>query len=273
MAIITLITDFGLQDAYVGVMKGAVLTVNQAATIVDITHNIEPQNIILAAHAIKNSYCFFPVGTIHVVVVDPGVGTGRSILALEMSGYRFLAPDNGVLTFILQEGPIDAVVRVDNAQYFANSVSRTFHGRDIIAPVAGHLSMNLKLTDIGTPVDPVSLVHLNIRYPYRNAEDELIGTILSVDHFGNILTDITQKLLSRFLMAKPDLPLRIRIGTFQINGLSKNYASGAPETPLAIINSNGYLEIAIKNGNASRFLDIKKKTTIRVGLNVHKQNR
>ena len=138
MSTITLLTDFGLKDTYVGLIKGVILSVNPDAVIIDITHHVDPHDLSQAAFIIKSSYRYFPAGSVHVIVVDPGVGSRRAIVALTMMGQTFLAPDNGILTLIVDEGDIDAVVRVENSDYFLKAVSQTFHGRDIFAPVAAH---------------------------------------------------------------------------------------------------------------------------------------
>jgi S-adenosylmethionine hydrolase len=214
---------------------------------------------------INTAYSYFPSGTIHVIVVDPGVGGNRAIVALEMSGYRFLAPDNGILTLLLQQNRIDRIVRVDQRRYFRNPVSRTFHGRDIFAPVAGQLSMNLALADIGTPVRPASLVQLDLSNPYRSTDGKLIGKVVYIDHFGNIITNISQYELDQFNPNRIGGRLRIRIGQHQIDRLSETYESQKTNTPLALINSSGYLEIALKNGNASQFLGVGPETLIQLG--------
>ena len=150
MSIITLLTDFGTEDAYVGVMKGVILSINPSAEVVDVCHYINPQDLIEAAYLIKSSYRYFPKGTIHIIVVDPGVGGNRLIVAVKLSGHIFLAPDNGVLTLLLDEGEVDTIVRVENTHYFLNSISQTFHGRDIFAPVGSHLSRGVFIENLGS---------------------------------------------------------------------------------------------------------------------------
>lgn len=149
MSIITLMTDFGVIDEYVAIMKGAILSVNSSAKIIDITHQIDPQDLIGAAYRIESVYKYFPVGTIHAIVVDPGVGSERSIIAVKMFDHIFLAPDNGVLTLLLNEGKTSAIVRIENSKYFLKSISRTFHGRDIFASVSAHLSKGLPIEWLG----------------------------------------------------------------------------------------------------------------------------
>jgi len=173
MSILTLLTDFGTEDAYVGMMKGVILSINPQAVIIDITHQIDPQDLIQAAYIIKSSYRYFPEGTVHLLVVDPGVGSDRAIVALEMMGHIFLAPDNGVLTLLMDEGETDSIVSVENTRYFLESVSRTFHGRDIFAPVGAHLCRGLDIKNLGSPLDQQNLVHLKILKPYISGNNQL----------------------------------------------------------------------------------------------------
>ena len=264
MSIITLTTDFGVDDEYVGVMKGVILSINPAAIIVDITHHIKPQDLIQTAYTIKYSYKYFTKGSIHIIVVDPGVGSDRAILAVEMMGYVFLAPDNGVLSLVMDEGNIDSIVHINNSSYFLDSVSRTFHGRDIFAPVGAHISMGVKIKELGTLIDQKDIVHLDVQKPHISSEGELVGTIVSVDRFGNLITDIEFESIEKF--CKPGRDLQIIIGKTRITGLSKSYESVKPQTPLAIIGSRGYLEIAVNSGIASRSFVADKGDMVRLIL-------
>ncbi len=266
MSIITLLTDFGVEDAYVGTMKGVVLSVNPRAVIVDITHHIDPHDITLAAYIIKSSYRYFPEGTVHVLVVDPGVGSERSIIAVEMNGHIFLAPDNGVLSLVLNEGRVDAIVRVENSRYFLEPVSRTFHGRDVFAPVCAHISIGLEITELGPLLARQDLVHLDIGPPNMSDNNELTGMVIAVDRFGNCITNIHEDSLEKFGKSISHKDITIKVGEKTIQGLSSSYDSALPQHPLAILGSLGYVEIALNCGNASRFLNIKKGDGIRVIL-------
>ena len=266
MSIITLLTDFGLNDEYVGTMKGVILSVNPSATIIDITHNIDPHDIIQAAFAIKSSYKFFPDGTVHVVIVDPGVGGSREIIALEMAGHIFLAPDNGILTLLVEEENIAEVVRVDNKKFFLKSISRTFHGRDIFAPVSAHISSGIKINNIGTSINKNDLVKFSIPKPEISDKSELVGSIVSVDRFGNLITNIDSSCLKNFCRPEPGKKPEIRIGNNRITGLSKSYENSAPNSPLIIIGSRGYLEIAVNCGSAKNYFKAEKGDTITVNL-------
>lgn len=251
---ITLLTDFGSKDPYVGVMKGVILSINPSAVIVDISHYIDSQDLIAAAYCIKSCYGYFPKGTIHNIIVDPGVGTDRMIVAFKMMGHVFLAPNNGVLTLLMDEGKIEAIVRIENTRYFLNPVSRTFHGRDIFAPVGAHLSKGVELNRLGPALDRQNLVCLDISRPCISNTDELTGSIVRIDHFGNCISNIDKDRLKKFSGKQ----LEINIGKETIAGVSQSYADAEIGSPLAIIGSFGYLEIALNQGNASRYLNVKK---------------
>lgn len=264
MAIVTLLTDFGTDDAYAGMMKGVILSVNPTATIVDITHHIEPHDLTRAAYTISASYKYFPRGAVNLVVVDPGVGSERAVLALEKKGYFFIAPDNGVLTILLDDGDVDAIVRVENPRFFLEPVSRTFHGRDIFAPVGAHISMGVDVRTLGTRMDPADAVRLDIRKPRVSGKGELVGSIVSIDRFGNLMTDIDAGRLETFGGADAENRLQVLFGGDRLNGLSRNYAQVEPMHPLAIIGSLGYLEIAVNCGSARRLYRAEKGDAVRI---------
>jgi len=262
MSIITLLTDFGTEDVYVGVMKGVILSINPSAAVVDVCHYIDPQDLIEAAYLIKSSYKYFPRGTIHIIVVDPGVGGDRSIVAVKISGHIFLAPDNGVLTLLMNEGEVDTIVRVENRRYFLDSISRTFHGRDIFAPVGSHISKGVPIEKLGPHLVMQDLIRLSIPKPYISDKDELIGMIISIDRFGNCMSNIDENFLNKFVKNGSEKKLEIKIGKTVINSLSHTYIDAGPKCPLAIIGSFGYLEIALNCDNAGHLLNIKKGDTI-----------
>jgi len=262
MSIITLLTDFGTEDAYVGVMKGAILSINPSAVVVDVCHYIDPQDVIEAAYLIKSSYRYFPKGSVHIIVVDPGVGGNRSIVAVELSGHIFLAPDNGVLTLLMDEEEVDTIVRVENTHYFLNSISQTFHGRDIFAPVGAHISRGVPIEKLGPHLGMQDLNRLSIPKPYISDKDELIGTIISIDRFGNCISNINENYLNKFIKNGSEKRLEIKIGKTVIKSLSRSYTGVESGCPLAIIGSFGYLEIALNCGNANRRLNVEKGDTI-----------
>ena len=252
--VITLTTDFGLQDPYAGLMKGVILRINPNAEIVDVTHGVTPQNILQGSFLLQHGIRYFPKDAIHVAVVDPGVGTNRRAVLLDTPEGRFLAPDNGLLTHVLLHGlgrtSMDGgpVVLPDgwrayhltNAEYWLHPLSHTFHGRDIFAPVAAHLSTRVAPSDLGDEVD--SLYCLPISKPHwRN--DVLRGSVVHVDRFGNLVTDIPAALLTT------DDSVRIEVGDTTVDVLSGSYAEAGGL--LAIIGSFDTLEIAVKNGSAA----------------------
>ncbi len=264
MSIISLITDFGTEDEYAGIMKGVIYTVNPSARIVDITHNLEPQGIIQAAYVIASSYHYFPPGTVHIIVVDPGVGSNRAIIALEKNDHVFLAPDNGVLTLILKDDHIGAVIRVENSDFFLNPVSRTFHGRDIFAPVGAHISKGLNIKKLGPPLSRDKIKQIDIPVPKILSKYAVMGNIISIDRFGNLITNISLHDIENILKTSSANKIEIIAGKTRISGLSMNYASVRPQQQLAVIGSRGYLEIAVNRGNAKYILGAQKGESVKV---------
>lgn len=261
MSVITLLTDFGLQDEYAGVMKGVILSVHPPAVIVDISHQIDPQDVMQAAHMLCSSWPYFPAGTVHVIVVDPGVGGKRGILAAQREGHLFLAPDNGILSLLAEDGNFKSLIRVENSMYFRNTVSRTFHGRDIFAPVAAHLSMGVKPENLGRPVDLTQIKQMESEKPSVSEKGELIGKIVSTDRFGNLISNISEELLSRFGKHRR---VEIHLASCKIEGLSESYDSAATGQPLAIIGSRGLLEISVNCGHAGKYFRVGKGAQITV---------
>ena len=256
MDIITLTTDFGLDDPYVAAMKGAILSINPRLTIVDICHTIEPQNIAQAAFILSTTYHYFPEGTIHVVVVDPGVGTERQAVLLVTPSAFFLAPDNGVLSYIVEEATELEAIALTNPRFWHSPVSDTFHGRDIFAPVAAHLSLGVPPHEFGDPIS--SIFTFPIPQPRIGEDEVLVGHILHIDRFGNLITDIK----------RDDLPrgrLFIEIRGHIVDGLSYSYDES--DELLAIIGSSERLEVSVKNSSAARFLRAKMGDEVKVGIN------
>ena len=263
---ITLLSDFGLDDEYVGVMKGVILATHSQARIVDITHRIAPQDLVAAAYCIRSAYRYFPRGTVHVVVVDPGVGSSRSIVAVKLQGHTFLAPDNGVLTLVLEERRADEIVRVSNDRLFLKPVSRTFHGRDIMAPVAGHLSMGLQMDRLGPGVAAEDLKRLPLGKAGFNVDGDLEGAVVLIDRFGNLITNIDSEKLASLAVKSGDRGIEIRIAQHRIAGLSQSYADVSAGAPLAIVGSKGFLEIAINCGRAERYFEACRGDTITLSV-------
>lgn len=264
MPVISLLTDFGIKDEYVGIMKGVILFINPTASIVDISHSLSPHDIVSAAYLTNYYYRYFPEGSIHIVVVDPGVGSNRAILAAEVKGHYFIAPDNGVLTLLIEEEKSLKSVKLDKNEWFLKPVSNTFHGRDIFAPVAAHLSKGKSLEELGTPIDKNTVVTVKIPKPEISDRGELIGEIVSIDRFGNLITNIDSKILDEFCSTKAEKGIQIIIGKNKIDNLSKSYADAGEKNPLAIMGSRGFLEIAVNQGSAEQYFNAKKRDKVRI---------
>lgn len=245
MKIITLTTDFGCRDWFVGAMKGVILEIQPGTTIVDLTHELEPGDLRGAAFALLASYRFFPKGTVHVVVVDPGVGGPRPALAVETSNYLFAAPDNGVLTFALANERIKAVHRLEIAKFFRQPVSRTFHGRDVFAPVAAHLAGGVPLRRFGSKQE--SCIRLD--WPsVKVLEDRVEGEIVHVDRFGNLITNLDAASLRGF----GDRPCEVFRGRNRLCPIAPFYGAVSVGRPLAVMGSTGFLEVAVNGASAAR---------------------
>ena len=255
--VITLTTDFGLQDPYVGLMKGVILGINPHAEIVDLTHGIQPQNVLQGSFLLHHSHRYFTKDAIHVAVGDPGVGTNRRAVLLETPHGRFIAPDNGLLTHLLLDGLGRSSTKggpegipggwkayhLTNADYWLQSLSRTFHGRDLFAPVAAHLSRGVSASELGDEID--SLHCLPTSTPGWN-DDVLRGRVVHVDRYGNLVTDIPASLVAA--------NVTVDVGDVTIHGLSSSYAEA--DGLLAIVGSFDTLEVALKNGNAATKLGL-----------------
>jgi len=267
-AVITLTTDFGLTDAYAAVMKGVILRINPEAVITDISHNIPPQDILQAAFIIDSFYKFFPYQTVHLVVVDPGVGTNRRPVILKTPEAFFVAPDNGVLSYVLAKNlcrfipdtqrvelvPELKAYAITNSEYWLKPLSSTFHGRDIFAPVAARLSLGMPANSLGEKIN--DLTAFPISHPFQQGE-YLIGHVLHIDSFGNLISDIKPEMLPVKVQS-----INIRVGGHTIHGLVQNYQEG--KGLLAIIGSMGYLEISMQNNSASAFLKARVGDEIQV---------
>ncbi len=243
--IITLTTDFGLDDPYVGMMKGVILSINNKARFVDISHGIGAGGVLQASALLNEAYPFFPQGTVHVAVVDPGVGTERRLMILVTQNHMFVGPDNGIFWPVIKDHPRATLIEITQTRYYLPDVSHTFHGRDIFAPVAAHLSRGVAAHNMGEPLaDPVKLPTLSP----RQKDDVLGGQVIRVDHFGNLITNIHRRDLERFLRSRRPV---INMGDLVIEGLCTTYAEAGSGEVLAMIGSSGFLEIAVNLGRAS----------------------
>ncbi|HMO59360.1 MAG TPA: SAM-dependent chlorinase/fluorinase [Roseiflexaceae bacterium] len=262
--IITLTTDFGLIDSYVGTMKGVMLGIAPTSRLIDITHAIEPQNLHQAAYILHSFYRYYPAGSVHLAVIDPGVGSSRRAIALQTPTATFVAPDNGVLTYIwrdlLAEIGREAchLVELDQRDYWLPHVSKTFHGRDIFAPVAAHLAAGVAIEKLGTPI--ATLTEAALEQPTRGRNGELIGRIIHVDTFGNCITNIRP----RHIGDVGHTDLLVQIIDQHIVGLKHTYAEGAVGDLIALIGSSDHLELAVRNGSAAKRLGVGIGDQVRV---------
>lgn len=261
-AIVALLTDFGNSDHYVGAMKGAILSVCPDAVLVDIAHELPPHDVPAAAFALAAAHATFPAGTVFVAVVDPGVGSGRRGLALDAGGYRFVAPDNGLLGLVLALHPDHALHALANPRLFRPRVSATFHARDVFGPVAAHLAMGLDVEHVGPPVvDPVALaLHPVSQVGPREWE----AAVIHVDRFGNLTTNMAEAELDRIAHSTgADGEVTVEIEG-AILPLAHAYSDVPPGEACALVGSSGLLEVAVNQGNASRLLGAVRGAPVRV---------
>ena len=242
---IALLTDFGLRDPYAGVMKGVIKSINPEAPIIDITHDIEPQNVAQASFVLKRTYHYFPSGTIFVCVVDPGVGTNRKAIAVKTRNYYFVAPDNGLLADTLSEKEVKEINEINNPRYLLESVSNTFHGRDIFAPAGAHISHGIPLKELGD-----RLFHYQgLDFPRVFIGRYLVrGNVIYRDHFGNLITNINTELL------KDKDIYAVRFLHYELRKINKSYQESHRGELLAIIGSFDTLEIAVNQGSAATLI-------------------
>jgi S-adenosylmethionine hydrolase len=244
MAIITITTDFGLADGYVGIMKGVILGIMPDVQLIDLSHDIAPQDVRQAAYILSRAIPFFPGGTVHLVVVDPGVGSQRRSLVVQTPSAAYVGPDNGVFSFPLLAGDAQAY-ELDQPAYWLPEVSHTFHGRDVFAPVAAHLARGVSPARLGRPIaDPVR--HLS-PMPIRHADGHISGQVIYADRFGNLITNIPSSWVTPGRFA-------CRVAGHEIARLSAAYAEVAPGALVALVSSDDTVEIAVRDGNAARRL-------------------
>lgn len=256
---LVLLTDFGTKDGYVASMKGVILSIFPQATLVDLTHEVEPQNVPQAAFVLECSYSFFPRGSIFVCVVDPGVGSARRILAAKTRQGIFLAPDNGLLTPVLKKGGRYELRSVTNSRFFLRRVSATFHGRDCFAPTAARLAASPALFPrLGPRVH--TFRRLELAEPRQRGRN-WVGEILYFDHFGNAFTNITADLLERMGAGKE---IRVNVKGGNIGEIQDSYFRVRKGTVVPVVSSSGFLEIAVNHGSAREALKLKKGTPVEI---------
>lgn len=261
--IVTLTTDFGINDHFVGTMKGVILNIAPQAEIVDICHSVQAFDVLDGALAVAQSYTYFPVGTIHVVVVDPGVGSARRPILVSTERHYFVAPDNGVLSLVYSREDRIRVRHITGEHYFLHPVSTTFHARDLFAPVAGWLAKGVDSGKFGEEIS--DYVRLNAPRPKLADERTLRGVVLKVDRFGNLVTNFTPSDVPALF--KPNPPaFKIVIGKSEITEMHSNYAEGTPNEIFAILGSMGYLEIASNRAPAAQLIGSGKGSEVTVLL-------
>jgi S-adenosylmethionine hydrolase len=252
--VLTLTTDFGVKDPWAGIMKGVILSINPAARVIDITHLITPQNVFEGAFILSLSYRYFPSGTIHVAVVDPGVGGERAPILVETEGFYFVGPDNGLFTLALEEEEVKRVFKLTRREYFLEDVSGTFHGRDIFAPVAAHLTLGADPSSFGEPMES-PLRTLTVPRTVKG-DNTLSGEVIYIDTFGNLITNISPR---DIIPLKKLGAIEVVIKGERIEGISETYSTGAEKegahAPLiAIFGSSNLLEIPCFRAKASEVL-------------------
>ena len=272
--VITLTTDFGYDDAYVAAVKGAILNINPVATIVDVSHSIKPQDILQAAFVLSAVYRYFPKETVHVAIVDPGVGSDRRGMILKTPSAMFVGPDNGIFSYVIDDlfsaesrsvieqthGLTEIVFKtgleaaaITDPRFWRHPVSPTFHGRDVFAPVAAGLSLGISLYEFGEKIN--SLHVLPVPKPSLDPDGNLVGQVIHIDRFGNLIANIRSNSL-------PGKNVVIEVGGQRIQGISDYYAQR--EGVMAVVGSSGYLEISLRDGSARDFLGIGEGDEIRV---------
>jgi len=256
--IVTLLSDFGLRDTYVGQMKGVMLNILPTAQIVDLTHEVAPQDVTEGAFQLATAWRSFPLRTVHVAVVDPGVGTSRRPIAFLYEGHFFVLPDNGLCSFVLGSNLPDIAVVLDRPVARLPTVTSTFHGRDLFSPAGAQLARGIALEELGSEIDPKSLIRLS--FPVVEPGESVVrGPIVSIDHFGSCRTFIGPN----------DLPapvdrVIVRCGRAVVRGIVRTYADVPEGRTLALFGSYGGLEISVRSGNAARAWELERGMTVEV---------
>ena len=257
--IVTLLSDFGERDGFVGIVKGVLLGICPSVRIVDLSHGVVPQDVMGGALVLASAVRHFPRGTVHLAVVDPGVGTARRPILIETEDFVLVGPDNGLLSLAADRSAVCAVIHLDRPQWFSSNLSDTFHARDVFAPVAAHCACGVPPAELGSRVD--GFERLPVAQP-RRVEDAIEGQVIHVDRFGNLICNIARDELDAFL----DGGVSISINGVQISQISPHYSAVREGKPVAVWNSWGRLEIAIRNGSAARHLRARNGDRIQVKL-------
>lgn len=261
--IITLTTDFGLNDHFVGTVKGVILSIAPEATIIDISHSVQAFDILDGALAIAQAYNYFPTGTVHMVVVDPGVGSARRPIIASSDRHHFVAPDNGLLSLVYGREERMHVRDISSDHYFLQPICNTFHARDIFAPVAAYLAKGVDTQKFGEEVE--DFVRFNAPRPKPAGGNSFRGVVLKVDRFGNLITNFTAQDVPAMFEAQVP-PFKIAVGKSEITSMKNSYSEGAQGEIFAILGSMGYLELAANRGSASQLTGIGKGAEVNLTL-------
>ncbi len=260
MSIIALITDFGLKDNYVGVIKGVISGINSKAKIIDISHNVSAQDIKQGAFLLFNSYNYFPKGTIFMGIVDPGVGSARKPLAIKTINYYFIGPDNGLLSVAANSDGIKDIRVIENGKYLLKKISTTFHGRDIFAPAAAHLSNKIAFSSLGKKEKNMEIIDIS----KPNIKNKILeGEVIHIDNFGNLITNIMKEDFIRFIDGKS---FEGQIKGKRITKIYSFYSEARQNEVFFIESSFGFMELAVKNGKASSYFSVKKRCKLKVTI-------
>jgi S-adenosyl-L-methionine hydrolase (adenosine-forming) len=263
--VVALLTDFGLRDGYVGVMKGVIVAITSDVQIIDITHDIAPQNIASGAWTLATSYRYFPRQTVFICVVDPGVGSSRQAIAVHAGDWFFVGPDNGLFSYVQAEQSVHAAVVLSNPLYHLTQISGTFHGRDIFAPAGAYLARGVVMSDLGIQIDPATLQRIDIIPPVRQGT-RIDAYIVHVDHFGNLISNIPLSLVPELFSRSPvEQQIQIifpTLGTV-VERRSRFFADALDDgQPFIYGDSSGYVGIAVRNGSAARTIGAGSGTPI-----------
>ncbi|HEV8192398.1 MAG TPA: SAM-dependent chlorinase/fluorinase [Ktedonobacterales bacterium] len=258
--LIALLTDFGTADGYVGVMKGVMLNIAAPVPLIDITHEIAPQDVRSGAWVLHISWRYFPAHSIFLCVVDPGVGSARRAVALQAAKRIFVGPDNGLFSYVLDAETVESAVALDNPRFHLPAPTSTFHGRDIFAPSAAHLASGVSLDQLGSAVSPETLVTLALPRPEWQG-DTLVAHVVHVDRYGNLITDIGSDLASAILTA----PIAsLKVDGHLVIARARTFAEGADGEPFFLLDSSGYLAIAVRNGSAAAVLGVGRDAEVQL---------
>lgn len=258
--IITLLTDFGLADHYVAAMKGVILSICPNAELVDISHDVTPYAIPEAAYTLAEAWQYFPNGTTHLAVVDPGVGGKRRAIVAEVAGHRFVAPDNGLLSMVLDAHPGAKLREISVVKHFRQPVSSTFHGRDVFAPVAAHIADGLALSKLGTRISDPSPG--NFAKPTQLSPARWFATVLKIDRFGNVITNLDWETFGEIAM----VPFRLKAGRRTVTRYYPTYDAAPKGRPFALKSSSGYVEVSLNQSDASAMLGLVPGSAVELTL-------